>query len=168
MINREEELKKEIEESNKLLDRYRPSCYRDLSPEKKDRWDGMLYANSILKAELKGIQSKSTTKTETALQKEYDRHTAELTYHKSLIEQNDSKKQHRKFWKHFHKRWEVERIAELLGVKLNKETKIDYNKIWKEYEEDTEKIKNFHITNLEKDLDKIKNIYLRKVNMRRA
>lgn len=166
MINREEELKKEIEESNKLLDRYRPSCYRDLSQEKKERWNEMLYTNSILKAELKGIQSNESAK---ALQKEYDRHTAELTYHRSLIEQNDSKKQHRKFWKHFHKRWEVERIAELLGVKLNKkETKIDYNKIWKEYQEDAEKIKNFHIANLEKDLDKIRDIYSRKVNMRRA
>jgi excinuclease UvrABC helicase subunit UvrB len=52
------------------------------------------------------------------LQKEFERHTQEMTQHRKQFEENKSKKQKDKMIKHLHKRFEVGYIAKQLGFKV--------------------------------------------------
>lgn len=54
------------------------------------------------------------------LQKEYERHTQEFERHQSNFKLSNSKKQREKRTKHFHKRFQTEQIAKLLGIELKR------------------------------------------------
>jgi hypothetical protein len=57
------------------------------------------------------------------LQKEYDRHNSELKRHWNIFDNTKSNRQKARLIKHFHKRFQTERIAELLNIKLKKQEK---------------------------------------------
>jgi hypothetical protein len=75
------------------------------------------------------LEGNYLTRIRSVLQKECNRHIREYEHHRKMYEIRNSNRQKANMLKHIHKRWEVEHIADLLNIKLDKKlNQIDFLK----------------------------------------